>query len=232
MRSAQHHLPEILAVCFVAACIALAVVGWPSWDGASSQAAAAWIQAIFSVVAIGVAIRISTVQYERERQHRLDAEEQASDAKILAIWRLAESGQAAAVDAHRYVAPNGRFFEPNAYFDLRYSARLFDAVDHALGKVPLHEDPYVYFSADILDLRQQLFEYHNSLKRYGRQLERYPDAAPEIFTAVSLQERLDSLGFTMRVLERTTQASVQRASRWHKDPRDYHLTRRFLQSWS
>lgn len=86
MRNCYRWLPEAVAVAGVAIGTAVAIRGWPDFDGSG----AAWVQAIGSIVAILVAVYISRTQQIESR--RADAKKHAD--RIRAALYLVERCQA------------------------------------------------------------------------------------------------------------------------------------------
>lgn len=140
--------PETFGVCFVAACVALAVLGWPNWNDVSSQTAASWFQAVGSVLAIFVSAGLVWWQHEltmnlEQKRRALDRHEKFEPFVGLiaqARWLVRYVNDAISGDV-----PPVEVFDTDAIItDLEY---LLDA----MRKVPVHELPTTYLCTYFID---------------------------------------------------------------------------------
>jgi len=140
--------PETFGVCFVAACVALAVLGWPDWNDASSQTAASWFQAVGSVIAIFVSAGL--VWWQHELAMKLEQTRRSTDRHEKFEPFVGLIAQARWLVRHVNDAISGDV-PPAEVFDTDAITTDFEYLLEAMKKVPVHELPTTYLCTHFLD---------------------------------------------------------------------------------
>jgi hypothetical protein len=146
--------PEVAGVCFVALCACLAILGWPQWSDASSQTAAAWFQAVFSVIAILVSAAIVWWQHNLERQRNREeaiAQQTRAFEPIVGMVSQAQWQLSNLNDAY-----NGKI-SANELLDTDVIVDDIEFLLNAIEQVPVHEIPTEFLISYFIDVRRLLF---------------------------------------------------------------------------
>ncbi|EON13107.1 hypothetical protein C266_13884 [Pandoraea sp. SD6-2] len=112
----------------------------------SSQDAAAWVQAVGSIMAIAGAVWIFRAQRRGDRRDKWDgmlAIVTVVKADIQSIYAFCDT-------------TNASRFDPDLYFDEIYRPENFAHVDDLLSAIPVHEIPYAWAAWNLIALRREL----------------------------------------------------------------------------
>lgn len=157
----KSNVPEVVGVCVVAVCTCLAVIGWPDWSDSGSQTAAAWVQAIFSIVAILASAGFIHWQHElqrsRDRKQRIDDRVEAFEPIFgmvgQAFWQMDQLH-----DVVIGAIPASEVLDTDVIIDD------IAALVAAMDRVNVHELPTAYLCAYFLDVCRVLRRMEKQLQ--------------------------------------------------------------------
>lgn len=159
MKNCGNWLPEAIAIAGVAIGVGLALQGWPDWSNAMSQTWAAWVQAVGSVVAIGVAIwlRQRDVADTREQKRQ---EQLARMRALMAIIGPLPDWMKKRVTAFRETSDETE--KAHLAEDI---VRQANSVLRGIGEIPIHEAPYTFMATHLLNAKFCVDRYVHSFER-------------------------------------------------------------------
>ncbi|MFY2996286.1 hypothetical protein ACOTH8_23450 [Achromobacter xylosoxidans] len=156
--------PEATAVMVTAACVALAIRGWPTVDDATMQQVwAAWAQAVGTVIAVVAAFLVG----RQQSRSTLNAVERTHELGVLAKRNaIASVLDVAQMRVEEICAVLGPAIEDRAKLWLVYHPDIMESMATALKDAPVYELNSMESVEGLLKFREQLVFFNQALKKY------------------------------------------------------------------
>lgn len=200
MKSCCAWLPEAIAIAGVGIGVGIALQGWPQWSNSESQAWASWVQAVGSVIAIGVAIWLRQRDVADARELR-KAEQLARMQAALAIVTPLPKWMSKRVAAFRKTADDVE--KRQVAEDIVRQAL---SVLRGISEVPIHESPYTFLATHLLNAKFCVDRYIHSFERIVSAME-HPAQDGLDAALVTAEE-------TVRLMKKTLAETKTAASRF------------------
>lgn len=159
--------PEVVAVVATAACVALAIRGWPTVDDSSThQLWAAWLQAGGGILAVAVAIFVSAKQAAETRRAVRQAHELAIGAKRGAVRAVVDAAVQRMREIRSVLDELDGDIHPRPKLHLVYHSSVIHTMTDALNAAPLYEIGSANAVQALLRFKDQFAFFGVALQKY------------------------------------------------------------------